>query len=72
MKVNGDLNIVTDSKSYLREILKIIYNFRSSFYWQNQTKSSWSCELDEFKITKYYKKAIKYDRKPIYIRLKKL
>ena len=72
LKKNGTVHIVTDSQSYLRQILKLIYNYRESYLWENQTKSGWEFDPIETQKTKYYKKALKYDRKPIYIKLIKL
>ena len=72
LKKNGTVHIVTDSQSYLRQILKLIYNYRESYLWENQTKSGWEFDPNETQKTKYYKKALKYDRKPIYIKLIKL
>ena len=64
--------MVTDSKSYLRQILNLVYSFRNSYVWQNQTKSDWEFDPEELQKTKFYKKALKYDRKSIYINLRKL
>ena len=72
LKQNGDVNIVTDSKSYLRQILNLIYQYKESYIWVNQTKSGWEFNPNELQKTKFYKKALKYDRKPIYIKLIKL
>ena len=42
------------------------------FLWENQTIDTWKPDLNKFPETKYYKKAIKSNRKPFYIKLKKL
>jgi len=72
IKKNGKIHIVTDSQSYLRQILFNIYKFRNYFLWENQTIYSWNFDLNKLPRTKFYKKAIKSNRKPFYIRLKKL
>jgi len=72
LKKNGKVHIVTDSKSYLRQILNLVYYHRKSYVWENQTKSDWEFNPEVLQKTKFYKKALKNDRKPIYIKLSKL
>ena len=72
LKKNGKVHIVTDSKSYLRQVLNLVYLNRERYAWENQTKFDWEFDPDALQKTKFYKKAIKYDRKPIYIKLRKL
>jgi len=72
IKIHGKIHIVTDSQSYFRQILLTIYEFRNHYLWENQNIILWEFDTTKFPQTKFYKKAIKYDRKPIYIRLKKL
>ena len=72
IKRDGKIHITTDSQSYLRQILFSIYKFRNYFLWENQTIDSWKLDLNKFPQTKFYKKAIKSNIKPLYIRLKKL
>ena len=72
LKKNGNAHIVTDSKSYLRQILNLVYHYRQSYIWKNQIKGDWEFDPDKILKTKFYKKALKYDRKPIYIKLSKL
>jgi len=72
LKKNGGIHIVTDSKSYLRQILSIVYEFRNIFAWENQKKSEWEFDSTKIVETKYYRKAIKSNRKSIYIKLNKL
>ena len=72
IKSNGKIHIVTDSQSYLRQILSSVYKFRNYFLWVNQIIDSWKFDLNKFPQTKFYKKAIKSNRKPFYIKLKKL
>ena len=54
------------------EILNLVYCYREGFAWANQKTSYWEFQPDELQKTKFYKKALKYDRKPIYIKLIKL
>ena len=72
LKKNGNTHIVTDSKSYLRQILGLAYLYRETYVWQNQTNTEWEFDPEECQKTKFYKKALNYDRKPIYINLRKL
>ena len=72
IKKNGTIHIATDSQSYLRQILSSIYIFKNYFVWENQIIDSWKYGLNKFPQTKFYKKAIKSNRKPFYIKLKKL
>jgi len=72
IKKNGKIHITTDSQSYLRQILSSIYKFRNDFFWVNQSIDSWIFDLNQLPQTKFYKKAIKSNRKPFYIKLKKL
>ena len=72
IKKDGNIHIVTDSQSYLRQILSSIYKFKNYFLWQNQIVDSWKYDLNQFPQTKFYKKAIKSNRKPFYIKLKKI
>ena len=72
LKTNGIISIVTDSQSYLRQILSTVYKQKKLLLWVNQTKISWEIDNHIIPETKFYKKAIKCSRKPIYIELKKL
>ena len=72
LKKNAQIHIVTDSQSYLRQMLLTIYESKGILIWQNQSVVSWEFNIDQFPKTKYYRKALKTYRKPIYINLKKL
>jgi len=72
VKKNGYVHIATDNQSYLRQILGLIYNIKKNFLWINQNNLSWEFDINILPETKFYKKAIKYNRKPIYMILKKL
>ena len=72
LKKNGWVHIVSDSSSYLRQIFLNVFEFKSNFLWENQSKTSWDFDKHKLPETKFYKKAIKSNRKPIYIILRKL
>ena len=72
MKENSEIYIATDSVVYIRFILNSIYKCKDYFLWVNQSKINLSIK-DYFDIeTKYYKKAIKFQRKPSLFILRKL
>ena len=50
----------------------IIHKCRKIFLWENQGFESWEYDDSTLPKTKYYKKAMKFDRIPFYINLKKL
>ena len=72
LKKNGKIFISTDSKSYLLSILKNIYLSRKKFKWENDKPYIWSYNLEKLPATKYYKKAIKLNKSPFFIRLVKI
>ena len=72
LKKNGEIYIATDSIIYVRFILNSLYKCKDYFLWVNQSKINLSIK-DYFDIeTKYYKKAINYQRKPSLFILRKL
>ena len=72
LKKNAYLNIATDSKSYLNEILFLIFNMKNQFIWENQNKMEWEYKNVYLAETKYFKKAIKNGANPFFIKLRKL
>ena len=72
LKYGATINLATDSKSYIFQILRTIYNVKKDFAWLNQSKSEWDYESEILPETKYYKKALKNGLNPFYIKLKKL
>ena len=72
MKESAYIYIVTDSKSYLKHILFEIYKLKDKIIWINQRKHEWEFVNNSIPETKFYKKALKYGRKPFFIKLKKL
>ena len=72
MKESSELYIATDSVIYVRFILNSIYKCKDYFNWVNQSKINLYIK-DYFDIeTKYYKKAINFQRKPSLFILRKL
>ena len=72
LKKNACIYIATDSKSYLKEILFIIFKIKNQFIWENQKKIDWEYKNSTFAQTKYFKKAIKKGANPFFIKLRKL
>ena len=72
LKKNAHLNIVTDSKSYLKEILYLTFQIKNQYIWENQKKIDWDYKNVCFIETKYFKKAIKNGSNPFFIKLRKL
>ena len=72
LKENSEIYIATDSTIYVRFILNSIYNCKDYFLWLNQSEMNLHIK-DYFDIeTKYYKKAIKSQRKPSLFILRKI
>ena len=72
LKKNAYINIATDSKSYLREILYLAFKLKNDFCWENQKIQYWEYKNTGLVETKYYKKAIKNGSNPFFIKLRKL
>jgi tRNA (guanine-N7-)-methyltransferase len=72
LKCGAIINIASDSKSYISQILKSIYLIKEDFEWLNQSKSEWDYNLEILPETKYYKKAQKNGLSPFYAKLMKL
>ncbi len=72
LKNNAIINIATDSKSYVAQILKTIDLVRGNFMWLNQSKAEWDYNPKTLPETKYYKKARKKGLNSFYVKLKKL
>jgi len=72
LKENANINIATDSKSYLREILYIVSQLKEMYEWKNQSKSAWDYYNTALPVTKYYKKAIENGRNSFFIKLRKI
>ena len=72
LKPGATVHIASDSKSYISQILSIIYQIRNNFKWVNQNKLEWDYDLEILPETKYYKKALKNGLNPFYAKLEKL
>ena len=72
LKVNGTINISSDSKQYIAEILKYIHNFKSDYIWLNQNKKEWDYSNLNLPKTKYFQKALEKGLNPLYLKLMKL
>ena len=72
LKYDATINIASDSKSYISQILRIIHLIKADFEWLNQSKSEWDYDPEILPETKYYKKALENGLNPFYIKLKKL
>lgn len=72
LKHNGKIFITTDSQSYLKSILQSIYETKHIYNWENQYIHNWNYENHNMPKTKFFKKAKKLNKKPIFIELKKI
>ena len=72
LKHKGKIYIASDSSSYIKFILENIYKSKKFFNWINQNETHLDV-LDYFEVyTKYYKKAIIAERKPLLLILEKI
>ena len=72
LKYGATINIASDSKSYISQILRTIHQVQADFLWVNQSKSEWEYDSETLPDTKYYKKALENGLKPLYVKLKKI
>ena len=72
LKDNGSINIASDSKAYISEILKNIYEVKSDYKWVNQNKVEWDYLNLNLPNTKYFQKALENGLNPLYLKLIKL
>ena len=72
LKDNGSINIASDSKSYISEILNCVHKVRSDFIWVNQSKEEWDYANLNLPNTKYFQKALQNGLNPLYFKLIKL
>jgi len=68
---SGAIIIVTDSISYFISILNYVYKSKV-FKWINDRAKDWQYSNTNLIKTKYYKKALNYNRKPMIIILSKI
>ena len=72
LKDSGTINIASDSKSYISEILKSIHEIKGDYIWINQNKEEWDYLNSNLPITKYFQKALENGLNPMYLKLMKL
>ena len=72
LKKNGKIMIASDSQSYNRAIIKLIYDLKHLFCWKNQNFEKWNYDLLELPKTKFNKKAIKSGRNTMIFNLNKI
>ena len=60
LKKGSTINIATDSKSYISQILETIHHIKEDFKWINQSKSDWDYNPEILPETKYYKSPKKW------------
>ena len=65
-KKDSKIYIATDDKFYFIKIITYFYN-NKKFIWQNDRPNLWSNVFNEMIETKYYKNALKNNRKPIFL-----
>ena len=71
LEQNGKIYIVTDCKSYFIYILKVIYD-SNLFRWTNFLSYKWDYSLYQCFQTRYFKKAIRNNKKSFIIIMKKI
>ena len=72
IKKNGSLIIASDSQSYNRSIINIIFRLKHLFCWENQNFEDWNYDFLNLPKTKFNKKALKSNRNSIIFRLNKI
>ena len=72
LKSSGNVNIASDSSSYLGSMLETIYNLKLLYLWNNQRFEEWNYSFLDLPKTKFYKKSIKSDRNSMFFKLNKI
>ena len=72
LKDSGRVMIATDSSSYMQLIFNLIYELKHKYEWENQNYQTWNYEFLDLVETKFYKKALKSNRKSTFFSLKKI
>ena len=72
LRHSGKLMIATDSQSYIQSIIKNIFLIQSTYAWNNQKVSDWDYGNLELPKTKFYKKAMKLNKKSMFFELLKI
>ena len=71
LEKNGRVNIATDCLSYFISILKDFQNSRK-FSWVNDLPYKWNYNPKVFQETKYFKKALRNNKKPLFLIFEKI
>lgn len=72
LKNSGKLMIASDSQSYIKSIIEIIYDVRELYLWKNQRVAKWNYSNLGLPKTKFYKKAEKLNRNTMIFKLHKI
>jgi tRNA (guanine-N7-)-methyltransferase len=72
LKKSGQLMIASDSKEYIRSVLGTIIASQNIFLWENQTYDTWDYQNLNLPETKFYRKAIEFQRNPMFFKLNKI
>ena len=72
LKNGGKIMLASDSQSYIRSIMLTIFNTRGYYFWKNQKIDEWNYDILDLPKTKYYQKAKKSNRNPIFFHLIKI
>ena len=72
LRHSGKLMIATDSQSYIQSIIKNIFLIQNTYTWNNQKVSDWDYANLELPKTKFYKKAMKFNRNSMFFELLKI
>ena len=71
LEKSGRVNIATDCLSYFISILKDFQN-SSKFNWVNDLPYEWNYNSKVFQETKYFKKALRNNKKPLFLIFEKI
>jgi len=69
LKKDAIINIASDSKSYISEILLCVFEVKKEFKWINQNKNEWDYANLDLPKTKYFQKALEKGGNPFYLKL---
>tara|TARA_Y100000590_G_C15667696_1_gene995087 strand:+ start:392 stop:1051 length:660 start_codon:yes stop_codon:yes gene_type:complete len=72
LKKDANVFISSDSSSMIFSIIKNLYELKKLFLWENDSPLGWIYEIQELPRTKFFYKAKKSNRKPFFIKLRKL
>ena len=72
LRNSGKLMIASDSQSYIKSIIEIIYDVKELYLWKNQRVAKWNYSNLELPSTKFYRKAEKLNRNTMIFKLHKI